>query len=88
MHSPSTISCPGKPLFQPDTSLLTPDQRDKKRAVVARQGREVLNTLKVTCACGRTVGILMAFRCFYCGEWFCIPCAREHFSVPADFQRG
>ena len=82
-------TCPGKEYFHLDASeTLAPDERVRKRTIVARQCREVVTSDKVTCVCGQAVGIHMSFRCFYCGVWFCHRCAREHFGVPADFQRG
>ena len=33
----------------------------------------------VTCGCGQARALTMAFRCLYCGEWFCRNCAEIHF---------
>jgi hypothetical protein len=33
----------------------------------------------VTCYCGRTINVNYAFRCFYCGLYFCRICAARHF---------
>jgi hypothetical protein len=50
-----------------------------KRARVAAQLRQVGTAARVTCGCGKTLPILLAYRCFWCGEWFCPACARDHF---------
>ena len=33
----------------------------------------------ITCPCGQLRAIELAFRCLYCGIWFCHPCAEIHF---------
>lgn len=33
----------------------------------------------ITSGCGQVRSIEIAFRCLYCGEWFCVPCAEKHF---------
>jgi len=31
--------------------------------------------------CGKVVSIEYAFRCLYCGFWFCQSCAEQHFGM-------
>jgi len=33
----------------------------------------------VTCRCGRKIPLRFAFKCFYCGKYFCDFCAAIHF---------
>ena len=48
---------------------------DQARELIATEGR-------VTCPCGRCVGVLtFAYRCLYCGVWFCQECAGRHFAA-------
>lgn len=49
-----------------------------KRKMVARQFIEAANN-KVTCACSRTLPLRFAYRCLYCGQFYCQKCAEEHF---------
>lgn len=52
----------------------------EKADFVMGQIREVKNsTPKLTCFCGLIIYWLNAFRCLYCGEWYCQKCAEEHF---------
>lgn len=47
---------------------------------IGNQSRELGGTeLTVTCPCGARRNVRSAFRCFYCGVWFCSSCAEEHF---------
>lgn len=49
------------------------------RAHAGRQYREALATDKVTCGCGTHMRLRLAFRCYYCGCYFCATCAGVHF---------
>lgn len=31
------------------------------------------------CHCGLKIYLPLAFKCLYCGEYYCQPCAEEHF---------
>jgi len=57
------------------------NQKDiiKKREVVARQFKEAINTHSVTCGCDNKLPLPYAFRCLYCGEYYCQKCAEIHF---------
>jgi len=33
----------------------------------------------ITCPCGNSIPISLAFKCFYCWIWFCRNCAERHF---------
>ena len=35
----------------------------------------------VTCRCGRLVHLRRAYRCLYCQEYYCAPCAEAHFGM-------
>ncbi|MCE5279408.1 MAG: hypothetical protein ABFD92_02165 [Planctomycetaceae bacterium] len=49
------------------------------RELLSDQIREVRETGWVTCPCGRTLHLMMAYKCLYCGLWFCKECATRHF---------
>ncbi len=34
---------------------------------------------EVACVCSRTRPLVDAYRCYCCGLWFCLACARKHF---------
>jgi hypothetical protein len=39
-------------------------------------------TLAVSCGrCGHRVSVVRAYRCLYCGVWFCRTCAQLHFGM-------
>jgi hypothetical protein len=67
--------------------VLTVERRRELRAFLRKQLVEIRDTKNVTCTCGHNVWQTLAFRCFYCGLWFCSPCARVHFNVPDDFRK-
>jgi len=33
----------------------------------------------ITCPCRRRIALRAAYKCLYCGLWFCGQCAKEHF---------
>ena len=45
----------------------------------AKQFREAVDTDSITCECGRSIPLRFAYRCLYCGCYFCQRCAEEHF---------
>ena len=52
-----------------------------KQDFVAMQWRETMqgNIPMVTCECGLNMPLRFAFRCLYCGQWYCTTCAEIHF---------
>lgn len=52
-----------------------------KLEVVAAQWRECMQgeIPRVTCACGLKMPLRFAYRCLYCGEFYCQKCAEIHF---------
>lgn len=55
-----------------------------KAAFVAKQFKEAMYhegeaVQKVTCGCGLTMPLRFAYRCLYCGEYYCMACAERHF---------
>ena len=55
----------------------------EKRTRVAAQVREATykgyDVQYVTCGCSRRLPLRFAYRCLYCGEWYCQRCAERHF---------
>ena len=39
------------------------------------QGRPLMQ-----CPCGRDMDVCAAYKCLFCGIWFCAVCARRHFA--------
>jgi len=85
---PQITQIPGR--FATDSPHHTASEEEMlaNRVTIRLQGREILEQLawdrgkapRVTCRCGKRLSVLMAFRCFYCGVWFCKECAAEHFA--------
>lgn len=60
------------------------DTKADKALFVAKQFREALYqegkiVQEVTCRCGLTMPLRFAYRCLYCGEFYCMKCAEIHF---------
>jgi len=36
--------------------------------------------IRITCPCGERIPLMEAYRCLFCGIWFCKDCAEEHFT--------
>jgi len=51
----------------------------QKAARMQRQFNQLWALSEVTCHCKATVHFMSAFRCLYCGEFFCMACAEVHF---------
>lgn len=57
-------------------------QIERRRSILFRQVQRVM-FLKATIPCGRCrhfAALWNAYKCFYCGIWFCRACAQQHFS--------
>jgi len=55
-----------------------------KLKFVTKQFREAMyhegqDVQKVTCGCGLCMPLRFAYRCLYCGEFYCMNCAEIHF---------
>lgn len=54
--------------------------REKRVFLRCQIGPLILQgTPNVKCRCGQFLPVWMAFRCYYCGEFFCRACAAAHF---------
>lgn len=51
----------------------------EKRQRVKIQHETACEHGAIVCGCGIRRGISIAYRCLYCGEWFCAGCAQVHF---------
>lgn len=66
-----------------DKEQVTREQVRQNIRTIQAQTRELGDAFwktSVTCGdCGRKVGMLFAYRCYYCGIFFCVECAEKHF---------
>lgn len=53
----------------------------KKKEFLRQQYHEASNEGSIHCCCGQIRALTMAYRCLYCGLWFCLPCAEIHFGM-------
>lgn len=53
----------------------------EKKARLKAQWYEVVQDHVVTCCCGQKRALELAYRCLYCGEWYCFNCAEIHFGM-------
>ena len=53
----------------------------QKMAFVGNQTRQMMDKIKpfVRCECQKKLKPINAFRCLYCGQWYCKECAEVHF---------
>lgn len=59
---------------------------DVKRDFVTKQFREAMfhegqSVQEVTCECGCSMPLRFAYRCLYCGQFYCLVCAEIHFGM-------
>lgn len=63
----------------------------ERRAIMGEQLRAVARLVKdetLLCAeCGREIRIFYAYRCRWCGFYFCPACAAQHFGPDASTWR-
>ncbi|WP_043586708.1 hypothetical protein [Geminisphaera colitermitum] len=50
-----------------------------KKQTLETQWAEAVSAHTVHCPCGRPRALELAYRCLYCGVWFCASCAEAHF---------
>jgi len=62
----------------------------QKIAFVGKQTKEMLDPIRgfVRCSCKKKLWPHHAFRCLYCGEWYCKTCAEEHFGKTVEQYRN
>jgi hypothetical protein len=53
----------------------------QKKQLLREQYAEASNDGSIHCVCGRIRALTMAFRCLYCGVYFCRSCAEIHFGM-------
>ena len=67
-----------------DRPARTDDEYRLKRVLTRRQIESVRLGEYVPCPCGRKIDLSAAYKCLFCGVWFCRTCAERHFGP----QRG
>lgn len=56
------------------------EKRDPEKAIRIKMQLEMLHKEKaIVCNCGLRRHFSTAYRCLYCGEYFCFTCAEAHF---------
>ena len=75
--SEALAASPLQKLVMPDPDGVNLD----KRAFVRRQTAQAMAKGRpfVRCGCLRKLSMPEAYKCLYCGEWYCAPCAEIHF---------
>lgn len=77
-------------------STATPEQRQQKfkfmgwqLSMIKEQVGWGMDADKVTVKCGcQKVKLIYAYRCLYCGIWYCKECAEEHFGMKVNKNYG
>lgn len=60
---------------------------NEDRRLLKNQCKEVYDQgdfCRVTCECGVSIDLPDAYRCLYCGIWFCFECAEKHFGKTVE----
>lgn len=52
-----------------------------KQEFLREQYHEASNHGSIHCCCGQIRALTMAYRCLYCGLWFCRSCSEVHFGM-------
>lgn len=63
------------------THRLVKSENFFKVKAIVRQARQLTRGEKTDCMCGGSFHAHQLFRCLYCGEWYCLPCAEKHFGL-------
>jgi ferredoxin-thioredoxin reductase catalytic subunit len=50
-----------------------------KKKLLHDQHAEAMESNTIHCPCGQIRAMVKAYRCLYCGVYFCAPCAEVHF---------
>jgi hypothetical protein len=53
----------------------------EKRPQLRQQHQDAVTYHRITCGCGLPRALNLAYKCLYCGEWFCFSCAETHFGT-------
>jgi len=78
---------PDLPFYESKT---TPEQRAEKLRWMEEQMELIcdqhkigtpIRFVKIRCGCNKMVRIIEAYRCLYCGVFYCKECAEEHFGM-------
>ncbi|OGP87155.1 MAG: hypothetical protein A2031_08085 [Deltaproteobacteria bacterium RBG_19FT_COMBO_43_11] len=77
-------------MFDIDKTPETNEEKNELLMIVANQQFQVSQCRKVmvTCHCGKKIRITSAYRCFYCGVYFCFLCAKRHFKIEHNCKHG
>lgn len=51
----------------------------EKKKFLKEQWDDIIRDGTIVCCCGQLRHHTLAYRCLYCGLWFCINCAEKHF---------
>lgn len=74
--------------MEPDVSMLPDNIRTEDMDWAARSYCQALKGSAVTCrGCREDFPLLMLYRCYHCGSYFCPKCARDHFSPCLNIRR-
>lgn len=61
---------------------------DPTASFLKKQWESAVDKHEIKCLCGKRRALELAFRCLYCGAWFCADCAGEHFGDSREWWRN
>jgi len=84
-----TTMIPQRPEMTSRWREASPEDIEANRIILRRQYQELhdqqqgpcaTKVIWITCRCGKKITLMHAYRCLYCGIWFCKDCAEDHFA--------
>ena len=79
-------------MFDVDKTPATNEEKNQLLEIVSVQSKElvpVMLGIKVTCFCGKRINVYYhAYRCYFCGIYFCRECASRHFRIEQNCHHG
>lgn len=60
--------------------MTTNEQRQIDETVKQEAAGIAVRMATITCGCGWERAAVKMYKCLYCNEWFCTPCAEKHFN--------
>lgn len=73
-------TCSVQPMGFDLQSYIARAEGEEKKRIIADQWSQAVSQNTITCACGLERALPLAYRCLYCGQYYCHRCAEVHFS--------
>ena len=77
-------------MFDVDKTPETQEDKNTLLSLIYLQQEQIISIhgTIVTCFCGKRISVYYAYRCFFCGLYFCRECASRHFRIEHNCKHG